>query len=624
VTANKEAGLFGDLAGSEAEMVRTVLAGEEFDPDRAGSGPVLRAQVLRDLLLDKKLPPRGVRLRNVTITGQLNLQSATVRRPLQLTVCNFDSGPLILDYAKVGLLLLHRCCLPGLRGDTLVATEGIELTGSRFFGPVLLTDARIQGHLRCTDAKLDKVITDPSEIAEYGGRYALICDGMEVRGDVRLDGAFRAAGVLLSGAHIGGTLDCTGATLTAVPPKGSEKNYSLRGSGLTTDGDVIFDKCVTEQGGIRLSDADIAGELLCHGTRLNGADKSGIALRANDLKVGSNVFFIEEFTSDGGRLSMKQAVIGGDLRIEPRRLGQDSRGVALDAAGTQVAQRLIWCPAEPVRGKVILERTAAGQLEDCWTGEDDRRRPNGYWPADGMLRIDGLTYTSIRSVPYDEKIGVDERLEWIRGQYRAKGTGSPASPASAAVLAQTPDEDPSDPWRFATQPYRQLANFYLGAGRDADARTVAIAQRRDLRGYGRISGPAKIGNWLLDNTIRYGYRTWHAAIALAVLFVAVAAFFWTGRSYGVVIAAQPPPGVTVQATVCTPDYPCFNAVGYTADTVIPIINVHQADFWVPNAHASWPWDWSPGVTYVGTALGWLFVTLAVAGYTGLARNASSP
>ena len=461
MTANEEACLCGKLEGPEADMVRTVLAGEEFGPDRAGSGPVLRAQVLRDLLLDKKLPPRGVRLRNVTLTGQLNLQSAIVRLPLELTACHFDSGPLILDYAKVGLLLLHRCCMPGLRGDTLVATKGIELTGSRFFGPVLLPDARIRGHLRCTDAKLDKVITDPAEIAEYGGRYALICDGMEVSGDVRLDGTFRAAGVLLSGAHIGGTLDCTGATLTARSPEDGEKNYALRGSGLTTDGDVIFDKCVTVQGGIRLSDADIAGELLCHGTRLNGADKSGIALRANDLKVGSNVFFIDEFTSDGGRLSMKQAVIGGDLRIEPRRLGQDNRGVALDAAGTQVAQRLVWCPAEPVRGKVILERAAAGQLEDCWTGEDDRRRPNGYWPADGMLRIDGLTYTSIRSVPYDEEIEVDERLEWIRGQYKAKGTGSPASLASAAVLAQTPHEDPSDPWKFTTQPYRQLANFYL-------------------------------------------------------------------------------------------------------------------------------------------------------------------
>jgi hypothetical protein len=76
---------------------------------------------------------------------------------------------------------------------------------------------------------------------------------------------------------------------------------------------------------------------------------------------------------------------------------------------------------------------------------------------------------------------------------------------------------------------------------------------------------------------------------------------------------------------CNGVYPCFNPFGYAVDTVIPIINVHQADFWAPNAHASSPWGWlSVVITYLSTGLGWLFATLAVAGYTGLARNASSP
>ena len=33
------------------------------------------------------------------------------------------------------------------------------------------------------------------------------------------------------------------------------------------------------------------------------------------------------------------------------------------------------------------------------------------------------------------------------------------------------------------------------------------------------------------------------------------------------------------ATRCTSDYPCFYPFGYTVNTVIPIINVHQADYW---------------------------------------------
>lgn len=633
------------LAGPEAEMFRKVLAGEEFCPGPAGPGQTegwgeeqtIRARVLCRLLADKNLHPKGVRLRNVRIIGQLDLRSATLRRPLRLKDCCFDSlEPVILDYAKVSLLILDGCKLSGLNGDTLMVTTGLELTGSRFTGPVMLPDAKIRGHFRCTNAQLNVAISDTQAIREYGGRYALVGDGMEVSGDVRLNGTnpggdirhggqFTAVGVLLSGAHIGGTLDCRGARLRTInPAAASNKNYCLRGSGLKVDGDVILDNCTTEGGGIRLSDADIAGELLCHGTQLNGADKGGNALRANELKVGSNVFFIDGFTADGGKISLKQAVIGGDLQIEAKRLGEDKDRVAFDATGTQVTQRLVWLPESQVHGKVILERVVVGQVQDSWTGEDDRRRPNGYWPANGMLRLDGLTYGGIRSVPYDEKVGANERLEWIRSQYESPAKIREAKKARRHDKSAHPAEA-----NYATQPYRQLANVYLGAGRDADARTVAIAQRRDLRGYGNLTPSAKFGNWLLDNTIRYGYRTWHAAVALAILYAAVVTFFWYARFHNALIAVQVTPDVTsmshLTASACTPIYPCFNPFGYAIDTVIPLINVHQTDFWAPNAHASRPWDWlSVWVTYVSTGLGWLFATLAVAGYTGLARNSSAP
>jgi hypothetical protein len=58
---------------------------------------------------------------------------------------------------------------------------------------------------------------------------------------------------------------------------------------------------------------------------------------------------------------------------------------------------------------------------------------------------------------------------------------------------------------------------------------------------------------------------------------------------------HPPP----VAARCTTDYPCFSPVGYAIDTVIPLINIHQAEYWRPNANA--PTDgfctsvgWAPG------------------------------
>jgi hypothetical protein len=73
------------------------------------------------------------------------------------------------------------------------------------------------------------------------------------------------------------------------------------------------------------------------------------------------------------------------------------------------------------------------------------------------------------------------------------------------------------------------------------------------------------------------------------------------------------------ATRCTSNYPCFYPVGYAVDTVIPIINVHQADNWGPDGNAPWGQAWV-AVTWVATGSGWALATLLVAGYTGLVRQ----
>ena len=87
---------------------------------------------------------------------------------------------------------------------------------------------------------------------------------------------------------------------------------------------------------------------------------------------------------------------------------------------------------------------------------------------------------------------------WIRSQY------------------QPPRDSPA---AFATQPYEQLAAVYRQAGQDTQARKVAIARRADLRRYGNLNPYRKVGNWLLDKTIKYGYQAWRAGVGLAVVFV---------------------------------------------------------------------------------------------------------
>jgi hypothetical protein len=154
---------------------------------------------------------------------------------------------------------------------------------------------------------------------------------------------------------------------------------------------------------------------------------------------------------------------------------------------------------------------------------------------------------------------------------------------------------------------------------DTEARKVAIARRADLRKYGDLKLHRWIGNWLLDKTIKYGYQTWRAGLALAVVFVAFWALAYIAQQHHLMEPVGSFHGPAPSATQCTTSYPCFYPLGYTVDTVIPLINVHQTAYWGPNASAPWGWAWVAG-TAIATGLGWALATLLVAGYTGLVRR----
>jgi hypothetical protein len=371
------------------------------------------------------------------------------------------------------------------------------------------------------------------------------------------------------------------------------------------DNDLLLDRGFTAAGAVRLVGADIAGSLKCTGAQLTGTDRGGESLVADRMTVAGDIFLDDGFTAVG-TVSLRSADVGGSLWFVSAELAEGIDKVALDAAAAQIARKLRWAPSRQVAGLVVLEDAVAGQLEDDWTkdnGTKDDGRASGYWPPtdQGRLRLDGFTYTRIGG---ERRASPEQRLRWIRGQ-----------PKHAASTMRG----------FATQPYEQLAKVYQQAGQDAEAREVAIARRQDLRRYGDLNRSRKVFNWLLDVTIKYGYRTGRAVVLLVALFVIVVATFWLAQHRTGLIVPTPAATDLRPAPIaarCTSRYPCFSPVGYAIDTVIPLINVHQADYWRPNASAA------NGrvliyLTWAGTGLGWTLTTLIVAGYTGLVRNFDS-
>jgi hypothetical protein len=528
--------------------------------------------------LDEGFSAAGaIRLLGADITGQLSCQGA------KLTGSNSDGSALIADGITVrgGAFLNH-----------LISTGTVRLVG-----------ADINTQLTCWGAQLT---------GRNSHGDALAAHEMKVRGSVLLNEVSTAVGAIrLTGADISGPLVCSHAELSGLDNAGN----ALIADRMRVGSGVCLDDRFTAAGTVRLAGADITGQLTCRDARITGFDDDGDSLAAYGMKVSDRVFLDGGFTA-AGTLSFASARFGGSVEFKPAALAGQGR-VALDMADAWIAGALWWAPAAPVAGRVDLEGAAFGELADDWGVE--RESANGYWPADGLLRLNGLTYDKLGG---NHQPPVEQRLDWVRGQYSRNKrrpsvlwtNGIMAPPVIAPPIAKAVADNGRS---FAYEPYDQLAKVYRQAGRDSDARKVAIARRVDERRYSNLNPYRTVGNWFFDKTIKFGYQTWRAALGLVIVFVAFLIMsLFAQRHHAIIPVGDLAAGVhpVPVATRCAPSYPCFYPVGYAVDVVIPIINVHQAEFWGLDG-----WGWVVG-SWAATSLGWATVTLLVVGYTGLVRQ----
>ena len=574
-------------------------AGEIFLGDAEVSGDVM---ILGAQLNSAKASSMSIAGSGMTIGGAMVLGDG-------LTA----AGAIDLRGAKIAANLLFRggAKLDGANteGNSLQA-DGLKVGGNLFVrgnftsdGAIDLVDAEIGGNLECRGTHLSGSNRKGS---------AMHAERITVGSQVYLDQGFRADGAIyLLGAHIKGNLECRGAHI-----RSQNNGPAMYAERMRVDGDVYLDSYSSQRrfiaiGTVYLLKAEIGGVLSCRGAQLNASNASRPSMFAERMAVGGNVYLNEGFSASGC-IDLNAATIGGSLEIAPDRLQQDKRLCAINAANMRVSGRLRWMPETQIQGRVSLEGAAIGHLEDSWTEPNGERRANGYWPDGGRLRLEGLTYSGLAGPGQPD---VKQRLHWIRSQYKPRlpepWEGPGASPGKANASES----------HFSTQPYQQLVRTYQQVGKDAEARATAIAMRRDRRKRGHLTWYRKVFDWLLDFFIGYGYQTWRVVAALVSLFGIVFILTVVAEHNNAFEAAQnatllhPVPS----ATKCENDYPCFSPLGFTIDTVIPLIDVHQADYWAPNAETTWGAAYEY-IAYTGTAFGWFFATLALAGATGIVRR----
>ena len=185
------------------------------------------------------------------------------------------------------------------------------------------------------------------------------------------------------------------------------------------------------------------------------------------------------------------------------------------------------------------------------------------WPQ--TLRLDGFVYDAI------EGASAKERLEWLRRNEKG----------------------------YSPQIYDQLAAVYRRTGHDEDARRVLIAKQR--RRFAQRNLAWKVGGYVLDWSVGYGYRTWLAAFWLAGFLILGTWLF--GSVYRGELTPANKPDVP----------PPFQPFLYTLDLLLPVVSLHVRDAWIAHGAAQ---VWS--VIFI--IMGWILATAVVLSLTGLLKR----
>ncbi len=568
--------------------------GKMFDAARPESWkgqPKIRGPVIAALATGKikneaeqEIPPthKGVRLYGAQIEGRIDLAHASVDVPLAILQCLMPDG-VGIAYAHLAGVVLSQSRIEGGE-QAAIDGDGAHLGGDLFLrnvftrGEVRLLGADIGGDLDC----------DGATFKNPDGK-AFNADRMKTAGDARFNNATAKGEFRLLAADIGGILYCIDGKFDNLGRIAFDADH------LKTGGAARFLR-VQAKGEVRLLGADIGGTFGC----IKGAfvNPNGTALDGNRLKTGGHAW-LNEVTANG-KVRLVGAHIGGDLDCDGAAF-ENAGGKAFNAESAVVGNSFFWrkLKSSP-KGNVDLMHMRVGVLAD---------EPRS-WPEQGKLLLDGFVYGAI----------------------------APGSPVDSKTRRNWLGRMPSDKYR--PQPYRQLATVLHAMGHETDARQIAIARMDAYREHGN-TGPLR--DWwlgILKATAGYGYEPWRALYWIApVILFGMLAFHNDYHMGGIVPAKE-----RVYLDKCYPqaaekkcewrevaraaygaplripkEYPEFNAFIYSLDVFLPIVDLHQEDYWIPATTApkagfSFVYQW------VHIALGWFLTSIFVAGLAGIVKD----
>ena len=300
------------------------------------------------------------------------------------------------------------------------------------------------------------------------------------------------------------------------------------------------------------------------------------------LVTKGNVFLSNGFVAKG-EVRLLGADIGQNLECHGARF-ENPGSYALSAENMQVGGALMWRQlAELPKGRVNFGHGKVEQLVD----------DKGSWPAPGNLLLDGLVYGSIAG---GAPKTASERLEWLELQ-------------------------PQEPV-IRRQPYEQLVRVLRKMGYEKDAREIAIAKQEAIRKSDETGWLRSLWMGFLRITIRYGHKPWRALIFMAFFLVLGSIVFSVAHEGHIMVPSKVQvldPTPYIKCTKSSKSYPCLQPIIYSFDAFLPIIDLHQEKYWLPDVRKKYGWLYR-AYLWLHISFGWILTTVLVAGLTGLVKK----
>jgi hypothetical protein len=222
-------------------------------------------------------------------------------------------------------------------------------------------------------------------------------------------------------------------------------------------------------------------------------------------------------------------------------------GDALTCDGASVSG--LW-----IFSSVTVSGTVSLQSMHATTFNDD---PKSWEGARGRLMLDGFTYGQIASAPTDSR----SRIAWLALQPKA-------------------DLGPE----FKPQPWEQLAAVLRAMGHPEEAREIAIEKQKRLRQAGKLARGVRPFHWLYGLLVGYGYRPMRLLAATASVWLICAAAYWAAANpawFGTETHLLAPPPTEPGRAASTPDYRNFVPLIYSADVLLPVVDLGYKKEWQP-------------------------------------------